>query len=295
MGHEDRSPAAAAADVIERALETAAALARTVVTAGLGLVSVAVRVARLAEERLEILWGRQTGTARDEPAPWARDRSTSSSAVAFDAEAVPRPEAKVAAESVIAEPATTSRSLDVPPLPDCYGGDRVSALARDPDTIFVWWEVSDATRAHTAQGLTRAGGDDGIATPQEALEVTPLGDPLAGGSWRVPLPPFARSWYVAVPRTAQRFRVALGLLAEGGFTPLAPPIIVETPAIRPSSAASMIWRRFPDPEPIEPPELPPAPDLARLWDDRRGLPTSGERSHGRHRPELPTSPGPSSR
>lgn len=138
------------------------------------------------------------------------------------------PSADAAAEAAEPEDPNKPFLLDDKPLPPRYDVDECVAIPVDPTTMFVYWEVRDATRAHLEK--TRPGG----AVTLRALVVIPTWD-----GPRVEVRDFTvgatlGDFFVRdLPRGAV-VRAAIGWRAAEAFVPSAHSPALETLANEPS-------------------------------------------------------------
>jgi hypothetical protein len=117
-----------------------------------------------------------------------------------------------------------------------YGQGRVVLVARDPWSLFAYWEIPPMRRVEVLRSLAA----DGEAA-QEILRVFETA--------RIP-PPFrdiefapGAGWAnVAVEHAGRTYRVEVGLrTVSGRFVPLATSNLVSTPAAEPSDDTSVRW------------------------------------------------------
>lgn len=104
-------------------------------------------------------------------------------------------------------------------LPLEYGDTKVVLLTRDPEWIFVYWEISASTRK-------KFGLDRGNHRKALALRLFELRDGAdinaAEKHYDVPVNDYTSSWYLRVPVANANFRVQLGTFKDGGeFLPIA--------------------------------------------------------------------------
>ncbi|MBI4269346.1 MAG: DUF4912 domain-containing protein [Candidatus Rokubacteria bacterium] len=135
------------------------------------------------------------------------------------------------------EPADPPRLGDVP---WGYGQDRVTALARDPHWIFVYWELTD-------EAIERARAEAGAPDAACVLRVYDTTWRLFDGTnanWYVDVPVQrpANNHYVCVNRPASVFHVDIGVKSrEGWFAKIARSAPVETPRDSISPDAGVEW------------------------------------------------------
>ena len=135
------------------------------------------------------------------------------------------------------EPANPPTLGDVP---WGYGRDRVTALARDPHWIFVYWELTD-------EALERARAEVGASDAACILRVYDTTWRLFDGTnanWYVDVPVHrpANNHYVCVQRPASVFHVDIGVRShEGSFATIARSAQVETPRDSISPDTGVEW------------------------------------------------------
>jgi hypothetical protein len=113
-------------------------------------------------------------------------------------------------------------------FPESYGVNRVRILVKDPEWLFVYWDVDpgslDALRAEV--------GERALAVSKFTLRVA---DAVNGGMNVILLPPGARSWYVRADAARRAYRAEVGMtLPSGEFRCLADSNTVVTPRVGPS-------------------------------------------------------------
>ncbi len=114
-------------------------------------------------------------------------------------------------------------------FPDTYGINRIRLLVKDPEWLFVHWDVDPESVAE----LRTAVGERTVALSKLTLRII---DPGNGGMSVVLLPPGVRSWYVRADSTRRAYRAELGLtLPSGEFRRLAESNTVVTPRVGPSN------------------------------------------------------------
>jgi len=113
-------------------------------------------------------------------------------------------------------------------FPETYGVNRIRLLVKDPEWLFVHWDVDPASLAE----LRASAGERAVALSKLTLRVS---DPGNGGMSVVLLPAGVRSWYVRADSTRRAYRAELGLtLPSGEFRGLAESNTVVTPRVGPS-------------------------------------------------------------
>lgn len=123
-------------------------------------------------------------------------------------------------------------------FPESYGITRVRLLIKDPEWLFVHWDVDPKT----LEALRAELGERVLALTRLTLRIA---DPDNGGSQTILLPPGSRSWYVRADAGRSRaYRSELGLtLPSGEFRSLAESNTVVTPRVGPSPEGAAPRRR----------------------------------------------------
>ncbi len=145
-------------------------------------------------------------------------------APAVKAKAVPdtiRPEAEITPPSPTAvrehffqehhAPAIQPPSRDVPAE---YGDTRLVLLVRDPEWIFAFWEINEATRAemqiprggHDRRMVLRFYKTDGRSWPEEPAHYT----------FDVDVGPYANNWYIKMPEPDSEWCAEVGTFDDDG-------------------------------------------------------------------------------
>ena len=124
-------------------------------------------------------------------------------------------------------------------FPETYGVTRIRLLVKDPEWIFVHWDVDPKTLANMRAEL----GERTMALTRLTLRVA---DAEHGGGQTILLPPGARSWYVRADAKGPRaYRAELGVtLPSGGFRALAESNTVVPPRVGPSPEGARLKRPF---------------------------------------------------
>ena len=207
---------------------------RLVLGAALAAVGRAARFAATAGE------GAVAGEADEEGvAPHAAiaTQKRMSGAVALESDAIaPAPPAH-ARPTRSESHAERDEELPVSPMLPCIPeADRLTIVARDPETLFAYWEIRPRTRAQALASL----GAPPQATVREALRIRVMDADL---ELLVDLPPLATNRYVESVPAGRRLEVALGLVFEDRFALLAPPQPVFTPSRFASEDRHVVWRQ----------------------------------------------------
>ena len=120
------------------------------------------------------------------------------------------------------------------PLPENYGLDVIGAAAKDPNWIFVYWDLSGKRREEVAQSH----GREIFSLSRWHLRVT---ETASGGTVDFPVNLDSRNSYVPVSED-RAFRIQIGLLTpEGEFIEFAVSRDIRTPRSRPSDNISEQW------------------------------------------------------
>lgn len=124
-------------------------------------------------------------------------------------------------------------------FPESYGITRVRLLIKDPEWLFVHWDVDPATM----QALRAELGERVLALTRLTLRVA---DADNGGSQTILLPPGSRSWYVRADAGHPRaYKAELGLtLPSGDFRFLAESNTVATPRVGPAGEGAAPRKRL---------------------------------------------------
>ncbi|OGR81761.1 MAG: hypothetical protein A2X32_09770 [Elusimicrobia bacterium GWC2_64_44] len=98
-------------------------------------------------------------------------------------------------------------------LPRGYGKTMAALLPRDPDWMFVYWEITDATMA----AIAGERGSGVFTEARQVLRVHDMSGPGGGaGYFDVPVRFEAGSWYVHVLNGGRAYRCELGLVTPAG-------------------------------------------------------------------------------
>ncbi len=120
------------------------------------------------------------------------------------------------------------------PLPEKYNLDKIGAVAKDPNWIFVHWDLSGNRRHEVAQAY----GQEIFTTARWHLRVLDLD---RSEYVDLPIDVKVHNWYVPVSEDGT-FKVAVGLLAgDGTFIEFASTGEIRTPRSRPSDSVSEEW------------------------------------------------------
>ena len=120
------------------------------------------------------------------------------------------------------------------PLPQTYGEDRITAMAKDPNWIFAYWELTGPRKMEVEKQCGRE-------TLENAAWVLRVHD-CALSRWSdIRIDVGAGNWYIPVSED-RRFRVEIGVVTpEGRFIPFASSKELQTPRSGPSPEVSEGW------------------------------------------------------
>ena len=177
-------------------------------------------------------------TATEPPAP---DAGAAPAAVA-PAEPAPAPQPPTASAAApgAARPSHTEPFglLDLEEPPETYGVDEVTVLARDPHTLFAYWE---ATPEGWARARATLGGDGALTLRLYAVL------PRAEGGVHTVTEDHRLDWdhgrrYFLLAHAGAHVTAALGLLApDGRFAPIAQAPRIRAPYAGPGPAGPVEW------------------------------------------------------
>jgi hypothetical protein len=120
------------------------------------------------------------------------------------------------------------------PLPQTYGEDRITAMAKDPNWIFAYWELTGPRKMEVEKQC-------GCETLENAAWVLRVHD-CALSRWSdIRIDVSAGNWYIPVSED-RRFRVEIGVVTpDGRFIPFASSKELQTPRSGPSPEVSEKW------------------------------------------------------
>lgn len=98
-------------------------------------------------------------------------------------------------------------------LPDEYGDTKLVLMVRDPEWIYAYWEVNDATREQI--GLPR-NGDHKSRVVLRLYKITDTNWPAQAAHYffDVDVPSNAKNWYLHMPEANQQWCAELGLIDQ---------------------------------------------------------------------------------
>ena len=125
-------------------------------------------------------------------------------------------------------------------LPFEYGETKISVLVRDPEWVYVFWEISDATRAEL--GLQRGRHNRPLLLRLYDVTGIEFTGSNAVSTFDIPVNDYTSSWYVRVPRAGRRLAIELGTITdEGSFQTITRSQPVDIPEPRISEEEDIAW------------------------------------------------------
>ena len=124
-------------------------------------------------------------------------------------------------------------------LPEGYGTTEAVLLPRDPHWMFIYWEISDQTKAE----VRAKHGTDIFQKAKQVIRVHDItSDTDARKYFDIPVLMEAKSWYINVPESGRTYCCEVGLATpEGGFINLVRTNNIQLPAGRLSDTADEHW------------------------------------------------------
>jgi|WetSurMetagenome_2_1015567.scaffolds.fasta_scaffold00230_19 hypothetical protein len=188
----------------------------------------------------------KTLTASKRRAP--RPKKTSG-APARTTSSVPRKIADVHPPAREASPAVSKFQLTGPKyffradVPDSYNETYMRAIPRDPEWLFVYWEISAATR----DSIRSMAGETSFGSAKKLLRLCDVTGVVYDGSNAqryddIEINEFANNWYLHVPEPGKTYIIECGFLTpDGKFLIAARSNAVEVPRQGPSAAHDKDW------------------------------------------------------
>jgi len=124
-------------------------------------------------------------------------------------------------------------------LPDGYGTTEAILLPRDPNWMFIYWEITE----NSIQEASRVHGPDLFEKSRQVIRVHQAASPDGGGKYSdIPVMHNAKNWYVNVPESGSTCFCEVGLvLPDGAFVSLVKTNTVNLPAGRVSDVTDENW------------------------------------------------------
>ncbi len=132
----------------------------------------------------------------------------------------------------------TSPEAEHRALPEGYGGTEAALLPRDPNWMFVYWEISENAR----KNLRREHGDDVFQKGRQVIRVYDMSDGNGSRYFDISIMHEARSWYVNVQEAGKPYCCEIGLvLPDGRFIGIVKTNTVTLPPGRVSDVTDEKW------------------------------------------------------
>jgi hypothetical protein len=140
------------------------------------------------------------------------------------------------------EPAATPLAIDGGELPWSYGEDRITAIVRDPDSAYLYWEITDGGIA-AARGRLGAAGEHGWCNLRVYDTTGRSFDGInANDYFDVRVGREDREYFLMIRRPASTMHVEVGIKThEGYFQPIARSGAAAFPRSSPSPDGSVAW------------------------------------------------------
>lgn len=128
-------------------------------------------------------------------------------------------------------------------LPEGYGSTEAVLLPRDPHWLFIYWEITEKTKAEVCSKH----GANVFENSRQVIrvyDVTGSAAPTTDGLKHFDSPALveAKSWYINVPESGRTYCCEVGLLTpEGGFISLVRTNATQLPGGRVSDTAGEQW------------------------------------------------------
>lgn len=121
------------------------------------------------------------------------------------------------------------------PLPDSYGITEANLLPRDPNWMFVYWEIT----AETADGIKEAHGEDIFEKSESVIRTYFAEKPEK--YFDVPVMLDAKNWYINAKESGKSYYCELGLARDGKFIPIVRTNSVALPSGKVSDVTDEKW------------------------------------------------------
>ncbi len=117
---------------------------------------------------------------------------------------------------------------EAPELPGEYGETKIVCLVRDPEWVFIYWEISPERRAEL--GLIKGKHNRDMAFRVYDVSGIEFDGTNPISFFDVPINDTAVSWYLKIPEPARSYCIDLGVYSEeGNFITIARSNVVTTP------------------------------------------------------------------
>ncbi|HCC48969.1 MAG TPA: hypothetical protein DEQ38_12755 [Elusimicrobia bacterium] len=136
----------------------------------------------------------------------------------------------------------TSPEAEHKALPEGYGATEAALLPRDPNWMFIYWEITENSRTN----LTRAHGADIFQKGRQVIRVYDMSGVTDGGApskyFDIPVMLEAKSWYVNVQEAGRAYCCEVGLvMPDGTFIGIVKTNTVNLPGGRVSDVTDEKW------------------------------------------------------
>ena len=136
----------------------------------------------------------------------------------------------------------SAKTEPLPELPGKYGENRIAAMVRDPDWIFVYWEITPETLERARREVEPEGGRREMSLRVYDVTGKIFDGKNANGWFDIDAVGRADNWYINTGAPGRSFCVEIGLLASGGrFHALARSDVVSTPPAGMSEETDERW------------------------------------------------------
>ncbi len=123
-------------------------------------------------------------------------------------------------------------------LPEAYGTTMAALLPRDPEWLYVYWEIAPDSKAR----ISRAHGHDVFEKARQVLRVYDISPARGGDHYDIPVILDAKSWYIHVGNGGREYRCELGLvLPDSRFIGIVKTNPAHLPAGRVSDVMDEKW------------------------------------------------------
>ena len=124
-------------------------------------------------------------------------------------------------------------------LPEGYGNTEASLLPRDPNWMFLYWEITENSK----NNLRKQHGEDIFQKARQVIRVHDVTDGDGNGKYfDIQVMHDAKSWYVNVQEAGRAYCCEGGLMLDGGkFIPVVKTNTVNLPAGRVSDVTDEKW------------------------------------------------------
>lgn len=140
-------------------------------------------------------------------------------------------------------------------IPWGYGENRVTAMARDPDWLYAYWEITDSAIDDAAKKLGRGGRNAWCCLRVYDTTGQVFDGTNANSYFDIAIERTSRDWFVHIGRPASACHVEVGLKSrDGSFRAIARSGRTEFPRKRPVQDMTLEWLTV---EAMQPPGDPP--------------------------------------